>query len=432
MFHRKNINDLTPVELGDYVHALSILRQRSRANPDDQAGYDYQAGLHNDMEIGPCEHGSDLFFGWHRCHLYYFEKLLRATDAPRTANVSIPYWDWSRPDPAGRYPRAFSMPELSSTRFTDGPPVHADTLKIVIDERNWNEFAGWPKGTPGRDYGSFEYRPHNFMHPQYIGGVMGNPATAALDPIYWSFHCFIDLCWYEWQRRNPGVPSTSPQAGLRGFDGKPRRTIADFESTADLEYDYVFSQALAADLQRPSPARLLDTTTAAGSAKPLFSGSLQDSLLATSSAAFQMPRLTAGPRRAVLVLNDLSIPNVASFAVEVYVHPKSQSFATLTADQKKQFYADTVYIWKAHAQHPGAGAGDRGGHAGHGGHGGSGQPLHPTAANLRLDVTRLMTVGDDLAATLILIPSLLSSGEAAPRTQLIKQISLRDLTMEVV
>jgi hypothetical protein len=34
---------------------------------------------------------------WHRARLAGFEKLLRDSDPPRTANVTIPYWDWTKP-----------------------------------------------------------------------------------------------------------------------------------------------------------------------------------------------------------------------------------------------------------------------------------------------------------------------------------------------
>jgi hypothetical protein len=67
---RRDINALNDNDVADYIHALNILRARSAENPDDEAGYDFQAGLHNDVFIGPCEHGSDLFFGWHRAHLH--------------------------------------------------------------------------------------------------------------------------------------------------------------------------------------------------------------------------------------------------------------------------------------------------------------------------------------------------------------------------
>jgi hypothetical protein len=84
----KDINELNNDELADYIHALNILRARSAQNTNDETEYAFQAGLHNDVFIGPCEHGNDLFFAWHRAHLYYFEQLLQEADPPRTANVT--------------------------------------------------------------------------------------------------------------------------------------------------------------------------------------------------------------------------------------------------------------------------------------------------------------------------------------------------------
>jgi tyrosinase len=46
-------------------------------------------------------------------------------------------------------------------------------------------------------YGRVESTPHNDIHVQ-IGGLMGNPDTAALDPIFWLHHCNIDRLWWVW------------------------------------------------------------------------------------------------------------------------------------------------------------------------------------------------------------------------------------------
>jgi hypothetical protein len=63
---RRDINSLSESELDDYIHAINILRDRSHANRGDEAGFDFQAALHNDEFVGPCEHGSDLFLPWHQ------------------------------------------------------------------------------------------------------------------------------------------------------------------------------------------------------------------------------------------------------------------------------------------------------------------------------------------------------------------------------
>ena len=146
---RHDINALSPDELGDYIHALDILRQRSAANPDDQAGMDFQAALHNDVFVGPCEHGSDKFLPWHRAHLHYFEQLLQAADPPRTANVTVPYWDWIHEQASGNFPPAFDQPGLFSSGRNGNPtPLAPDTLQIVTTEANQKLFAGYPAHDP--------------------------------------------------------------------------------------------------------------------------------------------------------------------------------------------------------------------------------------------------------------------------------------------
>ena len=150
---RKNIDNLTPGELDAYEHAIQILKDRSRKYPYDKEEFLWQAWIHNCPGLhvptnnpghggqtepecdfwsknnpkqgyefenpGMCEHGTDLFFPWHRAEFYYFEKLLRSTDpngtitdsrgrnGPSTANVAVPYWNWTRPPSGNRYPKAF-------------------------------------------------------------------------------------------------------------------------------------------------------------------------------------------------------------------------------------------------------------------------------------------------------------------------------------
>jgi len=426
MHKRRDINALSASDVQDYIHALGILRARSIANTDDPAGYDFHARRHNDMEVGPCEHGNDLFFAWHRCHLHYFEQLLRAADPPRTSNVSIPYWDWSRPDPqGGRYPASFDLPELKTNRFTDGKPLADDAIQIVRQTPGWNDFGGWPKGTPGKNYGAFESSPHNYMHGDYIGGMMGNPETAAEDSIYWSFHCFIDLLWSEWQRRNPDEVGTSLDSPLRGFAGEANALTADFQRTAALDYEYEYNKALATDFSQPSPPRLLGALSSMGSLRAGFPGSLQNQFQTAGNAPFVLPGGLLRARRTWLNLKRLDIPEVASFTLRVYIHPIVLRWQGQPQQALAAYYTGYVSLWKVHAG---------GGHGGHG-QGHQGAPHHPTSADLRLDCTevllRLAAAGElDLAATLEFLPARLPNGDPPPIHQLIQQVTLSELTLE--
>ena len=78
----------------------------SANDPQSIDGYTYFEQLH-DGDLGPCEHKNDTFMPWHRAHLFLFEEALRRSDPPRTATVTVPYWDWSALPSGTRYPKAF-------------------------------------------------------------------------------------------------------------------------------------------------------------------------------------------------------------------------------------------------------------------------------------------------------------------------------------
>ena len=428
MLKRRDINALSQVELDNYIHALNIVRARSRTNPDDPHGYDWHARRHNDMDVGPCEHGNDLFFAWHRCHLHYFEQVLRATDPPRTSEVSIPYWDWSRPDPAGgRYPARFQLPGLEGNRFAQGAPLHAETINIVRGTPEWSEFGGWPKGTPGKNYGKFELGPHNHMHGSYIGGLMGDPFAAAEDPIYWSFHCFIDLLWHEWQRRNPGQAATSPTVMLRGFVGEPKTLVSDFQSVAALGHEYEYNEGLAADFAAPSPTVPAAPVQEIQRLIPGFSGAVSEQFRSSGKAVFALSSELPVLKRSWVVIHDVNLPKVGSFTLNVYVHPRVHGWAeSSNPEPSSPFFAGDASIWKAHtgnASHE------------HGGH--HGDPHHPTSAHVRVEATsvfeRLKASGHaDLVVTLQFIPAPMPDGSPALVPELLRQVDLSEVALEGV
>lgn len=432
---RKDINTLDDTALGDYIHALNILRERSAQNPDDEAGYDFQAGLHNDVFIGPCEHGNDHFFAWHRAHLHYFEKLLQEADPPRTANVTIPYWDWLHPEATGKFPAAFARPGLHMSGRNENPTdLPPNTLQIVTEETKWSEFGGYPKGDPNGDYGRLELGPHNTMHGFFIGGRMGNPATAAEDAIYWSFHAFIDLLWAEWQRRNEMPAPTTPDGNLRGFLAKPKHKIRDFQKTTDLDFEYEYTDKLKEAFGVSPTPRDGRELLAADPLRPLFTESLPAELRNSARAQFAMPVLPAEAKTAVVRLRNLKVPTTGSYMLRAYVHPKGVAFKKNDPEFSRQYGVGYVSLWKSHGdahQH-----GDHEGHGGHGGHGGHApQPHHPTACTVRFDVTKLLAgmprgAAGDHVLTLHYIPAPGPTGEPQSDEELVKEVQLQDVLLE--
>lgn len=432
--NRKDINVLSDTELTDYIHALNILRARSAQDPDDETGYDFQAALHNDVFVGPCEHGSDLLFPWHRAHLHYFEQLLQASDPPRTADVTIPYWDWLHPEASGKFPAAFAKPGLFMPgRNNTHTELPAETLQIVTDEIDWHEFGGYPKGDPRGDYGRLELGPHNYMHPNFIGGKMANPATAAEDAIYWSFHAFIDLLWAEWQRRNSAPdgslpPATSPDADLRGFLGQPKHKVRDFQQVTDLDQEYEYTDTLKGAFAVSPPVRARRGLLTTESLHPLFAADLESELRKTSLArfAFQAPPIATAT--AMIRLRNLKVPTTGSYLLRAYVHPEDVPFKPDDPEFSQEYGIGYVALWKAHGIED-----EHGGHGRHAHH--PPQPHHPTSCTVRFDVSRLLVgrtpgAASDFVLTLHYIPSPGPAGEPPSDPDLVKEVQLQDVLLE--
>lgn len=265
---RKSIDNLTTQELAAYEHAIQILKDRSAENPYDKEGYAWQAWVHNVNSVkvpkvntmkqgnnnatlfyetaskasyadftfgypGMCEHGKDIFFWWHRAQFFYFESILQQTDpggnvtdskgntGPSTKDLRVPYWNFSKRPSGVRFPLAFE--NKNSVLYHEGrntdPVTFPFTSKFLIAHQlynlAWPEFAGYPNATNG-GYGNFESMVHNPMHSTYIGGDMDDPSTAAYDPIFYSFHSYIDLIFEKYMEVNAKVNPTSTDYFLRG------------------------------------------------------------------------------------------------------------------------------------------------------------------------------------------------------------------------
>lgn len=361
---RKDIDDLTADELKVYVHAVGKLM--------DDGVYATHAAFHNVFSNNPplgCEHANDLFFPWHRFHLLNFERALQLSDPDHpslsTKNVTIPYWNWGvAPRTGVRYPAALEDP--TSRLFSDernpdpsGPAFPAETLKKLIrGTTDWNVFAGGPKDV-NESYGVIESPAHNRMHDTFIEGLMGHPSTAAKDPIYWSFHAFLDRVWEQWFRIHGGA-LTCNSCTLRSFPTAPTAgevertdaTVALGNGVTSLGYFYEFTAEEVEPL--PSPDFADDHALfMAGIAAPLRQQeTLHELARAGTSTTFEVPALSEVPNRAVIWLRHLVRPT-RSFRVAVFLHPSEISSDAVTSAANRQYYVGEFNFWKAHHVVPG-------------------------------------------------------------------------------
>jgi tyrosinase len=61
--------------------------------------------------------------------------------------------------------------------------------------------------------GDLEMQPHNVVHSA-LGGLMGDPDTAAQDPIFWLHHADIDRLWSKWIQQGGGRTNPADAAWL--------------------------------------------------------------------------------------------------------------------------------------------------------------------------------------------------------------------------
>ena len=394
---RKKIDDLTPTELDNYKHAVNILIQRGLASATAKDGYVWQAALHNDFErvrpdgsVGACEHRSELFLPWHRAHLAGFEALLRAADPPRTADVSLPFWDWTKPASGVRFPKAFE--DTTSPLFHNGrahtvtplsPRIQWDAEEIktkMVQEKDWLLFAGEPLASDGSggSFGWLEDGPHNSIHGD-IGSTMGNPETASRDPIYWSFHAYIDLIWARWQRVHTNAtspqPFTTPNVKIWVEPFTP--VMADTAQTTTMPAGFAFGYQYDFSIDAPT----VPVASVARTQRDL------ESLQAGPRTMATAPVRVAGEKRRILRVRDVRVLQDTSYVIRAYVHPPSINISTLEEQERRRYLADSATIWKAH-------------HHVH----------HPT--NLNFDLTKaIAAIGNEFTITLMSDAKPVSDGQ---------------------
>lgn len=295
----KPLNDPTSWTFYGAIHGIwrdlwNFYGITSPTDPDpDQAD--------TDTYLDQCQHQSWYFLPWHRGYLMALENVIRN----EIKNLGGPHEDWALP-----YWNYFGSgqntlpPEFQSPDWPDG---NGDNPLFVA--QRWGPMGGTqpfgistvtnltPLGDPvftgpggsvnigfggpetgfswsGENSGGVENNPHNFVHGLVGGrsptqafpdgtplpGLMSNPLSAALDPIFYLHHCNIDRLWESWNNFPLGKSGPLPTSWknptqakwLKGPASIGEREFAmpnpdgstwvfkpeEMESIADLGYGY--------------------------------------------------------------------------------------------------------------------------------------------------------------------------------------------------
>jgi len=186
-----------------------------------------------------CQHGTWYFLPWHRGYLLAFEANIRAavTKLDGPADWALPYWNYFKPNQF-QLPPAFASPDWPDGKGNNplfvpqryGPNndgnAYVPVDQVSLDAMTDSDFTGVGSGGDpgfggvdtgfehgGQTHGRVETQPHDYVHglvgggdPQnpQLPGLMSDPDTAGLDPIFWLHHANIDRLWQVW-RQNPAT-----------------------------------------------------------------------------------------------------------------------------------------------------------------------------------------------------------------------------------
>lgn len=246
-----------------------------------------------------CQHQSWYFPPWHRGYLLALEAQIRAAVVAEggPSDWALPYWDYFGAGSEFDIPPAFTQatlpdgsanPLLVANRFGPyadgvifvptaagivahpGGPLPRGTVKDICLSNTL--YTGMNTNTPppgfggpvtsfshgGGPSGNLESNPHNLVHV-YTGGIvtntqyglMSDPGTAALDPIFYLHHANIDRMWEGWNtttgNTNPvdpswldGPASSGDNEFVMPMPGNPAWvfTPRDVNRVSQLDYTY--------------------------------------------------------------------------------------------------------------------------------------------------------------------------------------------------
>jgi tyrosinase len=356
--------------LGHYAAAVKKMKERDSKDP---TSWGYQAAIHGSTKFpkkdpwNQCEHQSWFFLPWHRMYLFFFEQIVRraVVETKGPEDWTLPYWDYGPGGDSARLPEQFREPaneaanplyvEARADYYNEGGRLpYEEPGSIVTAARalaapsflGSARFGGGDRNISGKPHfwgetGLLENSPHNGVHRELLGW-MGDPKTAAQDPIFWLHHCNIDRIWAIWNegksRPNPGDDKWLDQTFT--FFDISKNSMVDTrcgdvrETIAQLNYTYDPSPATSTvEEVMPTPPPPPPSGATPPPSEPKFVGASREPLPLTGEEAEATVRIDPrgreevfeavapeGPTRLYLNLEDIRAEDDAGSVYGVYLN----------------------------------------------------------------------------------------------------------------
>jgi tyrosinase len=269
------VRSLESDSLEAHAKAVAVMKERP---VDDPTSWSYQAAMHGSTAAprdlyNQCKHGSWYFLAWHRMYLYYFERIVRAAvvESGGPEDWALPYWNYGLNGENASLPTAFRDPtgatnplyvEERAAGINEGgllpPEVTTDAAALARPQFVGRAEFGGGTAPPAEQFwgqtGRLEQTPHNDVHV-VIGGWMGNPDTAAQDPIFWLHHANIDRIWSEWS-----VGGADPSDGawkdqrFEFFDADGQQVSKSCGEVVDTVHDLGYTYDVTPEIPPQPPA----------------------------------------------------------------------------------------------------------------------------------------------------------------------------------
>ena len=246
---RKEITTLSPTELDDLKKAFSGIMAKE---PSDHNSYFVQAGIHCFPPPTYCQHVEPGFLPWHRAYLVSFENALRSV--PGCENVTLPYWDITKPFPEVlKHPpfKNYTLPQDVGTDYNHKQKQHyekgyvtkrfdydviqiglslckvTEDIERALTKTDWEDFHGILADAANNTI----FAAHDGGHKS-IGPTMQEQEVAAFDPIFWFFHANWDRLFWKWQKQ---MKATTKYGLLSTIDKQKDSLSYQFFTTPALE-----------------------------------------------------------------------------------------------------------------------------------------------------------------------------------------------------